>query len=690
MSKGMEGPPIENIQSESEPERIFKALQKKNADDQASETVSSANGAEDAHSESEPERIFKALQKEHADTQVPEPVSGASGVEDTQTESEPERIFKALQKESVSEPAPKERTSEQPEAQRPKPHWRSFVEPSPKNGAERALLAERKQYLTNVFGVTRNKNFKESFSRVVWNNLGQLMAEPGRVNERLQKRIGEETLQKKIEHFLRAYNAQDISLADLVDSAKSFDDIRALKLMSLAFLPVKGENNQATWAALPEQRRRQARVGELIGLEAERKQIELQMARTSRDTPLDKNLIQRACERYMKYSQSPDIPDAFRQRFASTAERWAKANNVLLPERKKPVSQFRTGSEVTLPSRAEQQIGQSKERVAAIGEAYKKAQPTFDMEQLKILKQELMETSPLVREMEQNIYEERFQYPDSFLQALKDRPPMSAQPENEVYRKNFIDSMYLQIRHSQFINSNPPWFYRVARGVIEKFDARIQVVGFWNAAFRWKWTREKMQQAREDTISSLQNIAGVGFDPDMAAYHAAEFAMANLNERKSTGEWAEGAEEISTATEESPRSAQEQSRVRVDENSEGYKNADEALRQYYNQQLATPNSPAPLAVSSSEGVREDLFDRIRSWREAHQDVENLKDFQVQAPSLWFEMESVAKRLKMTPAAYWARVRGEVNKRRVNEEMRRGREDSERRIRESQQPPVTPA
>lgn len=562
------------------------------------------------------------------------------------------------------------------------PIWKVYAERA-KTPEQKTKLQERKQWLSsfflsqNVDHITRRQGILDIAGSVIDKKMPPFQekgANPESVDA-FSKLLQRESVRKRSEELLSQLQQKpDQPLLSFFDSLTKPEDIQAAKLVSVALLKAHIPEHSKTYQEnLRSDQQRFIRLGELMGVEMERRQLEWGLAH-------NKNLEPKSQEKFYRlftsFARSEDIPDVFKSRFERTRnlllEKYPAVAALQQRHESKPGGSP-VPEQIYGPSKGEWQIAQRQEHVAAMVEQYKNPNSAEGLERLATLKQQLMESNPLVREMEQNIYEEQLQYSDSFLTALKDRPPLSAKPEHEVYRKNFIDSMYQQIRHSQFINSKPSLFNRAVRGIAEKWDAHIQVVGFWNATFRWKWTREKMQEARNDVISSLQNVAGVGFDPDMAAYHVAELAMANLNEQKSE---AEGAQQGSLArrlwrrlTESKtspPLSSQQaleglygpaaptqidQPRLTVDETSERYKEADAAIQQYYESQ-AQP-------VKQLELERGPFFYKLVAWREANPDVKTLKDFKKQAQALWVELDKVASANNQDRIFYWNKVGEEI-------------------------------
>lgn len=405
------------------------------------------------------------------------------------------------------------------------------------------VVLERKQWLENAWHDKGRSGEPASVKGKLKQEIAvqlEMNARRGNTGGLIDKRFGRMEDAVKAKAVLEQYSENPVSLQELLAQAKTMEDLRTLKIFSAAFLEAHARSNAPkTWAEVSESQKQFTRLGEIVGLEAERRMIEMTMDRGRQMKP---DVAQRAYERYSQYCLNPDIPNDVKEKFTKMAERLEreytvrkgvpKSQRVATPEAQAgqavPVGQSFEGVKV-------------KEMLTQVRiDNLRKMKPEAVRQLLYGLakdKQKILDADPNgvgaeFQEIAESQPGDMVEYNPGVIANLKVADPC-ADPKAEARRLRFIDSMDLQMSHAAFLNSNPSTWDRLFRGTVDGVRTRWQVLGvgmFW--PFGKKSGAEKMAQAREDVANSWGVLAqSETYDArDSAMAHAIELSMVNANE----------------------------------------------------------------------------------------------------------------------------------------------------------------
>lgn len=595
----------------------------------------------------------------------------------------------------------------QPEGARPKKAgsiWKIYNEQAV-TPVEKAKTQERKQWLESLFMGKDSNALRER------NDVLDVMR--SEIYSPLQAEGASKTDQKRAD----AYNAlfeddaartRAIRLLDTIqyaagrplmkffENANNATDLRALRLLSVTLLkPHILKDSPEYRQSLSGRQKEQIRLGELMGMEAERRLIMLN--REKGTTPAaEKDKEARMTKLFSRFKDSEDLPDVLKTEMQKTYESLAPKQ----PEAGQPDAGIRKKD----PLSSMVEILRSAESVQD------EAALTRAISHVSQKEYDVFRKNEAVVQMQLDLYDENYSYADNYLEFLKNQSHGGISPEMNKYRKNFIDSMYTQIRHSQFVNSDPSLFSRAVRGFAEKLDARTQVLGL--RGLIPFWAERKMRAVRAEVIVSFQKAAQRGIDADVAAYHVGKFAMANLHSQRADAAWmrrlawmgpvknwisrraGEVHRDESSGMGRSSQEANPEQSMYTIENARDYAygtNEEDAQLKaareyaYGSSTEAQPDYDAQLeaardyAYGSSEQKQPDqhaqpatikmefakkVFNRLVEWWEGYHSLPTLDALSVHEPELWKEFNGAVKAANTTREKYWQEVGAEVTRRRT--------------------------
>ena len=205
--------------------------------------------------------------------------------------------------------------------------WKLGVERATSSHEHNNILQKRKKWLEDLFATSdpeRNANVyqaRQNIELVVERNFRKLeLGDPKTV---LDHKIDIPEMRDRAHRILDSSKVEiaptNRSLLKVIDEPRDAKDVKALRLIGLALLEQGYENGkQKHFQDLSEKQKRWVRLGEIIGLEAERKILERKMVRPG---ALTLEQAQAAYKRYEQYARNADIPVVFQERFAGMA-RW--------------------------------------------------------------------------------------------------------------------------------------------------------------------------------------------------------------------------------------------------------------------------------------------------------------------------------------------------------------------------------
>lgn len=594
---------------------------------------------------------------------------------------------------------------------RPKPEiapsvrWKPYLEQPPSNAEEEGNLAERRAWLMKA--LADQGTFKEpGTQRELYKRKIIQAAEAGlhlkdssdQAASLTTRRFGKAEDRQRAQALLHEYETRSFSLKNLLDRADTPDQVKALKIFSAALLDQHlSQQGQKPWQEMSEGEKRLARLGEIVGLEAERRQIEMAIKNERR---MDQGVVQRAYERYATYVKNPDLPFIYREKFERTMRGLASAYKVNpLPAKQSRVerSQAATSRRSTEQQPAQQPVPFLAE---ASADALYKGSPEFLAEattgemalalhSLREKQKSVFENDPDVRQEIQDIYEDNVNYDDKVLNQLKS-VYQSTTRKDDMYRQRFIENMPFQMNFAAYQNSEASLWSRAIRGVIDGMESRRQVFG-WTGVFSFA----KMRQIRGEVAKSWAALAQSKDYParDSALAHVQELAMANLNDTKNRrglfkrvagwfkGESAYNQEEhvaefdktIANYYPDRPANPDyrisptefdkmvtgayqeqntKQSQAERGANSEEWFN--KTIEAYYKQE--------PSAVSSEGGDSEEreVYNEIKQWRMRNPRA-LLSDLAVQDEKLFKRFQLDAKKRKTAPEVYLEFVQKDIDR-----------------------------
>jgi len=200
-----------------------------------------------------------------------------------------------------------------------KSRWAPYLEQISGNQESDKEIITRRKWLEDIF-VAKGSDRKDPFIRqkdAIVNVIENRLLKSKESNRtRLDTRREEKGFLQALDIYHQLKDDK-VSLKEAIDGAKSIEQIRGLKLISLALLDPHMTSEKKPWSALAESQKRMIRLGEVIGLEAERKHIELSLG----GKRMKEDVAQRALNRYAGYCASADLPPTFYRRFKSTADK---------------------------------------------------------------------------------------------------------------------------------------------------------------------------------------------------------------------------------------------------------------------------------------------------------------------------------------------------------------------------------
>lgn len=559
----------------------------------------------------------------------------------------------------------------EPEIPKERVKWKPVIERSDGTTEKEKELSERRQYLDAAFSAYKDspdlKVSKDAIAAYIKKEIGSDLQgkDPNLVKHRFSKDEDFAHGVKAMRYFMHG----DKSLRDVLDSAKSFKELKALKLMSLALLDSKlSPEGQKPWNEMSETQKRMTRLGELIGLEVERRQIELALQNGQK---MEQGVVERAYIRYQQYAAGEDIPGMFQQRFTATAEslagRYSLDTEALKPPEVKPVSPAQEVPDAAPVETAAASPDAWQTLDVAAGKAVQPEVSLWQLRQSGLMlesgKRQLGEQDPTVRELEQSIHEERFEYQPEFLEQLSSQG-RSSDLKSEALRQNFINSLAEQMRYCQFNNNKPTWLDKAVRGIADGMSARWQVFGLRGLLRPWK-TGQELQAVRADVLRSFQQLAqSSSIDKNFLAYHMAELGLANVNYATPRSEKGlqEADEALNQYYEQQVAAAGQAASVQPPDNQTA---ADAAIAGYYSNPLPPLEAPAePLKEEKQEKEIDEaevkLFNSIAAWQ-ADNTGKDFVDWKLEKKKSFKMLQEVAKdRGIKNPELIWRKIKEQYN------------------------------
>lgn len=421
--------------------------------------------------------------------------------------------------------------------------WHTGMEPQPETKEAKTEVEERQKWLMAAFSADKDAPGG--------NAIAAKSGIAGIIQRSHEKRrqAGYQPSEAS-EKLIAKYALSNVSLRDLFQQANKPEDLQVLKSIGADLLSsYVSSDGQKPWEKCSPQEKKFIRLGELIAFEAERRMLEKKMVQA----PLDPGLARKRYEQYFDYSKNPDIPRLFRERLWGTMDQ--------LKERFTPAKSV----EKIQPKKSEIRKAPKKVSTAAVekrpasvpnSEVLKGIDTSLtgraNLEQLSQMNPD--KTQELVHEMER-VQEVLFgrdpDVRDEFLELRGDGPAATYNPDAigrlrteyrvkgdkqaEGDRQRFIDSLWLQMDHAAFKNSNPSLWSRFFRGTVDGMRTRWQVAG-WKALVPWPTTirsvTDRMGRAREEVAKSWLALANNETYPARASAmaHALELSMANAND----------------------------------------------------------------------------------------------------------------------------------------------------------------
>ncbi|MBI1833216.1 MAG: hypothetical protein HYR90_00095 [Candidatus Andersenbacteria bacterium] len=185
-------------------------------------------------------------------------------------------------------------------------------------------IADRREALRKIFDP---KSGYDDLQKETWararQTLEKLEASPD-TSSLMRRKMDPQTF-ARAQELLQQMEQGEKSFIDVVQATESVSDAKALRLIGMSFLEIGyGQAGTKNFVELPEMNKGMVRVGEIIGLEAERKIIE-RMASAGKLTP-DKAAA--AQKRYFQLANSDDIPRAFQKRFLNVEQKLREKFNL--------------------------------------------------------------------------------------------------------------------------------------------------------------------------------------------------------------------------------------------------------------------------------------------------------------------------------------------------------------------------
>jgi hypothetical protein len=202
--------------------------------------------------------------------------------------------------------------------------WKPVIEHAPEGSVERKQLQERKKWLGAAFTAHGDDPEMNVSREMIGNAMKRQWGEAFMrgATPLIDQRFANDQDMKRAIAAMDDFTKGNRSLRDVLDSAKTFKELKSLKLMSLALLDSHlSPDKKNAWNELSETQKRLTRLGEMIGLEIERRQIDLTMQGGRK---MDQGVVERAYVRYRQYASGDDVPGMFVQRFNATAESLAQ------------------------------------------------------------------------------------------------------------------------------------------------------------------------------------------------------------------------------------------------------------------------------------------------------------------------------------------------------------------------------
>ncbi len=554
------------------------------------------------------------------------------------------------------------------------PSWKLVNEKQPVNTEEESTMATRQRWLQEAFD-DKAGGFKENLLAFAERSLDLPKGEDSFVG----KRFGSFSDDASAREMLADFAARDVSVGELIGSAKTFKQLQAMKILSLSLLDRHMENGkQKLWDELSESDKREIRLAELIDLQIGQRQMEMMM----RVKKMDPELAQRRYEVYKQryetyklYCQNPDIPNSMKEKFEQFATRFETEYAVekIAPKPKAethPQSAVTTEPQGVQPASAGQE-GSAMAINAILGQVdidKMKKMKRQDVLQLKYtferVGQMLRDADPEgvgaeFREIAESGPGDMLEYNEGVLDRLKNEYHCEGDEQAEGDRRRFIDSMSLQMSHAMYLNSNPSVWNRLFRGTVDGIRTRWQVLGagmFW--PFGATSGAERMARARQEAAKSwgalaqAENYTARG----SAMAHAVELSLVNANELLDSGHEAQPEEDVygsklnaayQAQLRENEPSSPAPDDVWPDANAWGkqyedaqFNKTNEAVAAVFKKDLekekvdeAAPVLPTPPSSSEAAPVPEvKLFDKLKQWQEIHPNL-NYADWRAREPNM---------------------------------------------------------
>lgn len=419
------------------------------------------------------------------------------------------------------------------------PLWKVTAERGAKDSADKEQIERRKQWLGAAFAAGGDMAdlgvSKKGLVRMMRENLSKPIM-PG-AKTMLDRRLQNDKTVQLARQFLDRFDQENVSLRDLLQQAKSFQELSALKVFSAAWLePYMTSTGRKPWSSMNEQQKRLSRLGELLGLEIERRQIELS------GDKMEMDVAERARDRYAGVLKSEDVPDVFARRFEQTVENLegrydlepmrpsTKAGEGGMSTETHPEAAAEAAQRHDFFTRAVDMVLQTTNATTLENASDENIDTTINS--LQKGKEFIFANDADLREEFQDMHDGVIDYDPAVIDQLK-QSYRSPSETNEVYRQRFLDSMSSQMSHVSYQNSEPGLWSKAIRGWVDTVDTRWQLFG-WRGVFRPTWAREKMKKIRRDVVSSWVAVAQAPSLPykNSALAHIIELGLVNVREEK--------------------------------------------------------------------------------------------------------------------------------------------------------------
>lgn len=343
--------------------------------------------------------------------------------------------------------------------------WRVTIE-----GPAQAREPAREQALRRSF-IDQAFADKGAMKKAIIQRIRRNLAQPhlGPANTLLDKRFDSFQDMQAAEKLLDDFEQKSISLDDLLAETtikRDPDQLKVIKLLSIGLLEphFKGESQNTAWPQRSSTEKTLIRLGEVIGLEIERRQVETGM----KNNTLPQEKRRRFEQIFSGYAKTADIPEWFAKRLNKTATRLRG------PEQRRPEA-------ITAPSKPEVKT-EAREPVEAAPVVAAAAEQPGETKKFIPLEQMTAEKiSNFNREALQDLIEQR--------EEEYDNAPQEARQgiADQSIKENLAKRLYVSVGNklSPDVPYHLHYFQRYLPHLGEDLNPELTKGGLFGAFRRW-------------------------------------------------------------------------------------------------------------------------------------------------------------------------------------------------------------